>query len=77
MFFIAPRLQFLLSHSPTTKTVPMSPQSKEFSERALPVFTNSLRDKSPDVVARACDTIGEIAQILGPVAVNQCTYHTS
>jgi hypothetical protein len=39
----------------------------------IPVFISALRDKSPDVVVRASDSIGEIAQLLGPVAVSECT----
>jgi hypothetical protein len=37
------------------------------------VFISAMRDKSPNVVLRACDSIGEIAQLLGPNSFHECT----
>eukprot|EP00026_Physarum_polycephalum_P001374 Phypoly_transcript_01375.p1 GENE.Phypoly_transcript_01375~~Phypoly_transcript_01375.p1 ORF type:complete len:1095 (+),score=165.56 Phypoly_transcript_01375:41-3286(+) len=54
---------------PGDLTIPLSTQSKEYSTRVMPVLISAMRDKSSDVVVRASDSIGEIAQLLGPVAV--------
>lgn len=50
----------------------MSTQSKEYSSGALQEFISALSDKDPDMVKCALDSIGEMAQLLGPGAVNEC-----